>query len=126
MTPQYKGLQALHEKYKDQGLAILGFPANEFGKQEPGTSEEIFTFCKSNYDVGPDMFSKVVVKGEGQCDLYKFTTSKETNPEFAGDIKWNFEKFLVSKDGKVVKRFAPATTPQSKDIVAAIEEELKK
>lgn len=126
LTPQYKGLQALHEKYSGEGLAILGFPANEFGKQEPGTNDEIAEFCTSKYNVGFDMFSKVVVKGDGQCDLYKFLTSEESNPGFAGDINWNFEKFLIGRDGQVVKRFAPAVTPGSKDVVSAIESELKK
>lgn len=126
LTPQYKGLQALHEKYGKDGLAILGFPANEFGKQEPGSDAEIAEFCSANYGVDFDMFSKVVVKGDGQCDLYKFLTSPETNPEFAGDIKWNFEKFLIGKDGKVVKRFAPPVAPESKEVVSTIEAELKK
>ena len=126
LTPQYEDLEALHEKYASQGLAIVGFPANEFGKQEPGSNEEIAQFCQKNYGVKFDMFSKVVVKGEGQVPLYKFLTSKETNPEFAGDITWNFEKFLVSRDGKVVARFAPRVSPTDEKVVAAIEAELAK
>lgn len=126
LTPQYKGLQGLHEKYSDKGLAILGFPANEFGKQEPGTDAEIAEFCSANYGVDFDMFSKVVVKGDGQCDLYKFLTSPETNPGFDGDITWNFEKFLIGKDGKVVKRFPPRVAPQNAEVVSAIEAELAK
>lgn len=126
LTPQYKGLEALHEKYSKDGLAVLGFPANDFGKQEPGTDAQIADFCSKNYGVKFDMFSKVVVKGDDQCDLYKYLTSKETNPGFEGDISWNFEKFLVGKDGKVVKRFSPRTKPDDPELVAAIETELKK
>lgn len=125
LTPQYEKLQSLYDKYGKDGLVILGFPANEFGKQEPGTDAEISDFCQKNYGVTFDMFSKVVVKGPGQCDLYKFLTSKDTNPEFAGDIKWNFEKFLLNRQGEVVKRFAPPIDPMSNDVVAAIEAELK-
>ena len=113
LTPQYAGLEKLHEKYADKGLAILGFPANEFGAQEPGADSEIAEFCTSKYGVKFDMFSKVVVKGDGQCPLYKFLTSAETDPKFAGDIKWNFEKFLIDRDGNIVNRFAPKVTPES-------------
>ncbi|HUY36389.1 MAG TPA: glutathione peroxidase [Pirellulales bacterium] len=126
LTPQYAGLEALHEKYADEGLAVLGFPANEFGAQEPGSDEEIADFCKSNYEVKFDMFSKVVVKGDGQCPLYQFLTSKKTDPKFAGEITWNFEKFLVNRDGEVVARFAPKVTPDSKEVLTAIEAELAK
>ena len=108
------------------GLVILGFPANDFGRQEPGTDEQIADFCTKNYGVSFNMFSKVVVKGEGQCELYKFLTSKETNPEFGGAITWNFEKFLIGKDGKIVKRFSPRVAPEDSDVVQAIESELKK
>ncbi|MBX3411992.1 MAG: glutathione peroxidase [Pirellulales bacterium] len=126
LTPQYEKLEALHEKYVDKGLAILGFPANEFGKQEPGSDTEIAEFCAKNYGVKFDMFSKVVVKGEGQCPLYEFLTSEETNPKFAGPIKWNFEKFLLDRDGKVIARFAPPVSPDADEVVAAIEAELAK
>lgn len=126
LTPQYEQLQALHKKYADKGLAILGFPANEFGKQEPGTNAEISAFCKENYGVEFDMFAKVVVKGEGQCELYKFLTSKDTNAKFAGDITWNFEKFLVGRDGQVKARFSPRTKPDADEVVKAIEAELAK
>ena len=126
LTPQYTGLQELHTKYASKGLSILGFPANEFGKQEPGSNEEIATFCKANYGVEFDMFSKVVVKGPGQCDLYKFLTSKETNPKFAGPIKWNFEKFLIGRNGEVVARFEPGTEPDDAKVLSAIEAELAK
>lgn len=126
LTPQYKELETLHEKYASDGLSILGFPANEFGAQEPGSDGEISEFCEKNYGVKFDMFSKVVVKGEGQCPLYQFLTSKETNPKFAGDISWNFEKFLVDRNGNVVARFAPKVKPDSKEVLAAIEAQLGK
>lgn len=126
LTPQYKQLEALHEEYGAQGLAILGFPANEFGKQEPGTNSEISQFCAKNYGVKFDMFEKVVVKGEGICPLYQYLTSKETNPDHAGEISWNFEKFLIGRDGKVVARFAPRVKPNDEKVVAAIKAELAK
>lgn len=126
LTGQYKQLEALHEKYGSEGLAVLGFPANQFGGQEPGTDTEISEFCTSTYGVKFDMFSKVVVKGDGQCDLYKFLTSKETDPKFAGDISWNFEKFLINRQGEVVNRFAPGTKPDDPKVIAAIETELAK
>lgn len=125
-TPQYEGLEDLHEKYADQGLAVLGFPANEFGKQEPGSDKEIAEFCDKKYGVKFDMFSKVVVKGEGQCPLYKYLTSDETDPKFAGDVSWNFEKFLIGRDGQVAARFSPKTKPESKEVVSTIERELAK
>jgi glutathione peroxidase len=121
LTPQYKELEGLHEKYADKGLAVLGFPANEFGKQEPGTDSEIADFCKQKFDVKFDMFSKVVVKGDGQCPLYKFLTSPETDPKYAGDIKWNFEKFLIGRDGNVIARFAPTVKPDAPEVIKAIE-----
>lgn len=124
LTPQYAGLENLHEKYADQGLAILGFPANEFGGQEPGTNSEIKEFCTSKFGVKFDMFEKVVVKGDGTCELYRYLTSSETNPDYAGDIKWNFTKFLVGRDGKVIARFEPRTAPESDDVVGAIEKAL--
>jgi len=125
LTPQYEQLQDLHDKYKDQGLAILGFPANEFGKQEPGTNKQISEFCSKNYGVKFDMFSKVVVKGEGKCELYQFLTSKEKNGKFGGEIGWNFEKFLLNKKGEVVARFAPNVKPDADVVIKAIETELK-
>lgn len=126
LTPQYKALEALHEKFGEKGLSVLGFPANEFGRQEPGTNDEIKDFCTSNFGVKFDMFAKVVVKGDGQCELYKFLTSDATNPGMAGPITWNFEKFLVGRDGKVVKRFAPRVAPDAPEVLAAIEAELAK
>ena len=123
-TPQYTALEAIYEKYKDQGFVILGFPANNFGAQEPGTNEEIKTFCTRKYSVTFPMYSKISVKGADQAPLYGYLT-KETGAGIAGDIKWNFTKFLVDRDGKVIQRFEPAVTPDSKEVTAAIEKQLK-
>jgi glutathione peroxidase len=125
LTPQYKALEALNEKYSKEGLVVLGVPANEFGKQEPGTDAEIAEFCSATYGVKFDMLSKVVVKGEGICPLYKFLTSKETNPQFPGEIKWNFTKFLVNRKGEVIARFEPTVTPDAKEVIEKIEAALK-
>src|SRR5262249_19579160 len=125
-TPQYGGLEKLHEKYSKSGLVIVGVPANEFGQQEPGTDAEIREFCTNNYGVKFTMLSKVVVKGHGICPLYKFLTEKETNDGFAGPITWNFEKFLIDKKGQVVARFNPAVAPEDQKVIAKIEEELSK
>ena len=124
-TPQYEQLQALHEDHHEQGLAILGFPANDFGKQEPGSDEDIQAFCKKNYGVEFQMFSKVAVKGEDISPLYAYLTSKESNPEFGGPIQWNFDKFLVSRNGKVIARFKHKTKPDAKEVVDAIQAALK-
>lgn len=124
-TPQYEGLQAIYTRYKDRGLVVLGFPANNFLGQEPGTNEEIKTFCQLKYNVTFPMFSKISVKGNDIHPLYKFLTSKETNPEFAGDITWNFNKFLVDRSGKVIARFATKEKPEGELIVQAIEKALK-
>ena len=123
-TPQYSALEAIYEKYKDQGFVILGFPANNFGAQEPGTNEEIKTFCSRKYSVTFPMFSKISVKGTDQAPLYSYLT-KETGPGISGDIKWNFTKFLVDRSGSVVQRFEPAVTPDSEEMVGAIENQLK-
>lgn len=123
-TPQYKSMQALYEKYKAKGFEVLGFPANEFGKQEPGSDKEIKEFCTSNYKVTFPMFSKIVVKGDEQAPLYKFLTSKETDPKFGGDIEWNFAKFLVNRKGEVVGRIKAFTDPMKPDVVEAIEKEI--
>jgi glutathione peroxidase len=125
-TPQYKQLEEAYKKYGDKGFTILGFPANEFRGQEPGTNEDIKKFCTEKYNVDFPMFSKLVVKGDGQAPLYKYLTSKETNPKAAGDITWNFEKFLIGKDGQVAARFAPKTKPDAPEVVKAIEAELAK
>ena len=112
LTPQYKGLQALYEQFKDRGFEILGFPANDFMGQEPGTEADIKQFCDLNYKVTFPLFSKIKVKkGDGQSELYKYLTSKETNPGFEGEIEWNFQKFLVNKEGTIIKRYSPQTSP---------------
>ena len=123
-TPQYKPLEALHEKYADQGLAIVGVPCNQFGHQEPGSAKEISEFCTSKYDVQFDLLEKVDVNGDNACPLYKWLTSKETNPESPGPIQWNFEKFLFNRQGELVARFSPKTQPDSPEVVEAIEAEL--
>lgn len=124
-TPQYTALEATYRHYKDQGFVILGFPANNFMSQEPGTDQEIQQFCKSKYDVTFPMFSKISVKGADQAPLYKFLTDKATNGASGGDIKWNFTKFLIGRDGKIVARFEPAVTPDSPQVIQAIEGALK-
>jgi glutathione peroxidase len=124
-TPQYAGLEALYEKYRDRGFAILGFPANNFGAQEPGTDEEINTFCSSKYNVTFPMYSKISVKGDGQAPLYRFLTDKQANPTTGGEIQWNFTKFLVDKTGKVIARFEPKVTPESPEVTGAIEKALQ-
>jgi glutathione peroxidase len=125
-TPQYEQLQALHDKYADQGLAIVGVPCNQFRQQEQGTDAEILKFCTENYGVEFDMMSKVDVNGENAVPLYKYLTSKESNPKFGGNITWNFEKFLFNRDGQVVARFAPRTKPDAAEVVQALETELAK
>lgn len=126
LTPQYKQLQALHEEYAEEGLAIVGVPCNQFGGQEPGSAEDIAAFCEENYGVEFDLLEKVNVKSDedDQCPLYKFLTSEETNPDFAGNITWNFEKFLIDRDGNVVARFKPRTKPDDPKLVKAIRTEL--
>lgn len=126
LTPQYEKLQQLHEKFAGKGLRVLGFPANQFGKQEPGTNAEIKTFCSSKYDVSFPMFAKVVVKGDDICDLYKYLTSAESKPKNKGEISWNFEKILVGRDGEVKARFDPRTEPDSKEFIDAVEAALGK
>ena len=124
LTPQYEALNAIYKKYADQGFVVLGVPANNFMGQEPGTNEEIKSFCQTQYNVAFDMFSKISVKGDDIAPLYAYLTSKETNPGFSGSIKWNFSKFLVDREGRVVARFAPTTKPDSKKVIAAIESAL--
>lgn len=124
-TPQYEGLQNIYEAYKDEGLVILGFPANNFKGQEPGSNEEIKQFCTLEYGVEFPMFSKVSVKGDDQAELFKYLTS-QPNPDFEGDIEWNFEKFLIAKDGSLVRRFRSAVKPESEELVKAIKNELAK
>lgn len=142
LTPQYEGLQRIYKRYRDKGFEILGFPANNFLGQEPGTEEEIKEFCSSNYGVEFPMFSKISVKGEDQHPLYQHLTEEKPDtdvqsPEFEAkladygqrkekpnDILWNFEKFLVSRNGEIVARFAPAVIPEDERLTSRIEQEL--
>jgi glutathione peroxidase len=118
-TPQYAGLEKLYEEYKDRGLVVLGFPSNDFGAQEPGSAEQITTFCKKNYGVQFPMFEKVAVKGAAQSPVYKLLTAK------LGEPKWNFHKYLVGKDGQVLKAFPSKVTPDAKELREAIDAALK-
>jgi glutathione peroxidase len=144
LTPQYDGLEKLHERYAPKGLSVLGFPANEFGAQEPGTNQEISQFCTTNYGVKFPMFEKIVVKGDGQHPLYKLLIKAQPKAQGDGaafrarleghgmkvgpadEILWNFEKFVVNKKGEVVARFAPPTPPDDPALVKTIEAELAK
>ncbi|MCB2077100.1 MAG: glutathione peroxidase [Novosphingobium sp.] len=144
LTPQYEGLEAMYNKYKDQGFEVLGFPANDFGAQEPGTHEEIVEFCQANYGVSFPLFAKADVTGEGKQPLYaELTVAKpeKVGPaaEFREQLKgygmtptedpevlWNFEKFVIAKDGSVAARFAPGITPDDAQLVGTIESELAK
>lgn len=119
-TPQYAGLEALYQKYKDKGLVLVGVPANNFGSQEPGTDEEIKTFCSRTYNVTFPMMSKVSVKGSDITPLYGYLTSNT-----GGDVKWNFTKFLIGRDGKIVKRFESGVKPDAAELVAAVEAALQ-
>ena len=123
-TPQYEGLQALYDKYQPEGFAVLGFPANNFMGQEPGSDEEIKQFCTLTYGVTFPMFSKISVKGGDIAPLYAYLTDASTNPEFSGDISWNFNKFLIGRDGTILNRFDSKDTPGSEKMAAAIEEAL--
>lgn len=118
LTPQYDGLEALYSRYKDKGLSILAFPANEFGAQEPGPDAQIKEFCRTRFSISFDLFSKIVVKGPGQHPLYEYLTRHSGHD---GDITWNFEKFLVSRDGRVAERFDPETPPQSAQLAQKLE-----
>lgn len=122
-TPQYAGLEALYQRYKDRGLVILGFPANNFLWQEPGTNEEIRSFCSAKYGVTFPMFAKISVRGSDQAPLYRFLT--EGKAATSGSVKWNFTKFLVGRDGRVVARFGPSTEPLAAEVVRAVEAALK-
>ena len=118
-TPQYKSLEAIYEKYKDKGLVILGFPCNQFGQQEPGTNEEIKQFCSSKYNVTFPMFDKIEVNGPNRHPLYVALAGKDS--PYPGDIKWNFTKFLISRNGTILKRFDSKVTPDSPEVITAIE-----
>ncbi len=124
LTPQYAGLEKLQERYGDKGFTVLGFPCNQFGGQEPGTSAEIETFCSTTYGVTFPMFEKIEVNGEGRDPLYTELTAVPDAEGEAGDVQWNFEKFLIAPDGTIVKRFRPGTEPESDEVVSAIEANL--
>jgi glutathione peroxidase len=121
LTPQYAGLEELHERYKDRGFAVLGVPCNQFAGQEPGTSEEIATFCSTTYGVTFPMTEKVDVNGDDRHPIYRELSAVEDSDGEAGDVKWNFEKFLVAPDGRVVGRFRPMVAPDAPELVEAIE-----
>jgi glutathione peroxidase len=125
-TPQYTQLEALHEKYGKDGLEILGFPCNQFGSQEPGTAADIRKFCTEKYNVSFPMFAKIEVNGAGACPLYKYLTSLDLQPKGKGKVSWNFEKFVVGRNGEVVARFDPRTKPDSEEVMKAIDAELAK
>jgi glutathione peroxidase len=124
LTPQYKALEAAYRKYNARGFEVLGFPCNQFGGQEPGTEEEIQTFCSTKYDVTFPLFAKLDVNGDKRAPLYDFLTSAATAPDGPGDITWNFAKFLIDKQGKVIARFNPTEKPDAEAITAAIEKAL--
>lgn len=128
LTPQYEQLEDLHEKYHDRGLNVIGFPCNQFGKQEPGTSDEINEFCTKTYHVQFDLFEKIDVNGENAAPIYKVLKSQAAKVQKDGDadVEWNFGKFLVGRDGKVVARFHPKVSPEAPEVVKAIEAELAK
>jgi glutathione peroxidase len=123
-TPQYAALEKVYEKYRHRGLVIVGFPANNFGGQEPGSNQEIKTFCSTKYNVTFPMMAKVSVKGDDKTPLYQFLTDKTTNPQTGGEIQWNFTKFLIGPDGRPVARFEPNVTPDDPQVTTAIEKEL--
>ena len=123
-TKQYTGLEEIYKKYHEQGLEVLAFPSNDFGGQEPGTNEEIKTFCSTKYPVTFPLFSKVPVKGDQKEPLYAYLTDSAKNPTTGGDIKWNFTKFLVGRDGKVIARYESKVKPTDAEVTDAVEEAL--
>jgi glutathione peroxidase len=124
LTPQYQGLERLQERFSDRGFSVVGFPCNQFGEQEPGTADEIQEFCSVNYGVSFPLFEKIEVNGPGRHPIYTELTAVPDAAGEAGDIQWNFEKFLVSPDGKIAGRFRPMTDPEDPELVAAIEASL--
>jgi glutathione peroxidase len=124
LTPQYTGLEELQEQFGDRGFSVVGFPCNQFGGQEPGSAEEIAAFCSSTYGVSFPMFEKIEVNGASRHPIYAELTATTDADGEAGDIQWNFEKFLVARDGSVIARFRPGTTPDAPELVSAIEENL--
>ncbi|MFO0852070.1 MAG: glutathione peroxidase [Gemmataceae bacterium] len=123
-TPQYKGLQELYEKYGKDGLVVIGVPSNDFGRQEPGTNADILKFCQTSYKVTFPLLAKVAVKGKDKVPLYAYLTSKDTDPKFAGEVGWNFEKFLIGRNGQVVGRFKSGVEPTAEELVQAVQKEL--
>jgi glutathione peroxidase len=121
LTPQYKGLEALYEEKRGQGFAVLGFPCNQFGGQEPGSDADVATFCSTKYDVTFPLFSKLDVNGAGRAPLYAWLTAEKTKPDGAGDIAWNFAKFVVGKDGRIKARFNPRIEPSDPALRATID-----
>ena len=126
LTPQYAGLQKIYDEYRDRGFSVLGFPCNQFGGQEPGTHDEIATFCETSFGVTFPMFEKIDVNGEDRHPLYQQLTKTADGEGHSGDIRWNFEKFLVSRDGEVIARFSPMVEPEAPELVGAIEDALAK
>ena len=124
LTPQYEGLERLQKTYGDKGFTVLGFPCNQFGGQEPGSSEEIATFCSATYGVSFPMFEKIDVNGDHRHPVYEELTAVSDADGEAGDIQWNFEKFLVSEDGEIVQRFRPMVDPEAPEVIDAIEANL--
>ena len=126
LTPQYTALEALYQRFKGRGFTVLAFPCNDFGAQEPGSEAEIKTFCESKYNVTFPLFSKLHVKGNDRAPLYEFLTTQHTAPDGPGDIAWNFAKFLVGSDGRVLARFNPQTAPDAPEVITAIEAATKR
>ena len=126
LTPQYDGLQRLYDEYRDKGLEILGFPCNQFAGQEPGTDAEVKEFCSVNFNVSFPLFSKIDVNGDDRAPLYEWLCASEVGPEAVGDVKWNFCKFLIGRDGSVQARFDPSVEPSSDDVRAAVESALER
>ncbi|HEY5013209.1 MAG TPA: glutathione peroxidase [Acidimicrobiia bacterium] len=124
LTPQYTGLEKIHELYADRGFAVLGFPCNQFGAQEPGTPDEIATFCSTTYGVTFPMFEKIDVNGDDRHPIYSELTAVADSEGHSGDIRWNFEKFLVGRDGKIIARFSPMVDPEAPELIEAIEKAL--
>lgn len=124
LTPHYRGLEEIYRKYKDRGFAVLGFPCNQFAGQEPGSEAEIASFCSTNYDVTFPLFAKIEVNGAGRHPLYAFLTEQKAQPDGAGEIKWNFAKFVVDKQGNVAARFSPTVEPTAPELIEAIESNL--
>ncbi len=124
LTPQYEGLESLWQRYRERGLVVLGFPCNQFGAQEPGTEDQIKTFCETHYGVSFPMFGKLDVNGSTAAPLYAWLTAQASTPEGPGPIKWNFAKFVIGPDGQVVARFAPTVAPEAAELVATIERTL--